>query len=65
LLANHFEGLDISIRSRWRRLVKDNMRAADKIGDYSTRKNNWYFVPEISLNTVLNSNLHVSVITSN
>ncbi len=55
----------MSIRSRWRRLVKDNMRDADKICDYSTRKNNWYFVPGISLNIVLNSNLHVSVITSN
>jgi hypothetical protein len=53
------------IRSRWRRLAKDTMRHADKIGDNSTRKYNGYFVPGISLKLVINSNLHVSVITSN
>ena len=55
----------MSIRSRWRRLAKDNMRDAGKISDYSSNKNNWYFVPGISLNIVINSNLHVSVIPSN
>jgi hypothetical protein len=65
LLDIHFEGLDMRIRSRWRRLVKDNMRHADKIGDNSTRKYNGYFVPGISLKLVINSNLHVSVIASN